>query len=74
MTQAPRIRSRLAASDSGELMSARTIGLRPARALAAKLARHPGRIEAKAVDLIPQPQAIAETPKLPADNRIEAAQ
>jgi exo-beta-1,3-glucanase (GH17 family)/cellulose synthase/poly-beta-1,6-N-acetylglucosamine synthase-like glycosyltransferase len=32
------------------------------------------RIEAKAADLLPQRQAIAETPKLPAENRIEAAQ
>jgi len=31
-------------------------------------------IEAKAADLLPQPQAAAEPPKLPADNRIEAAQ
>jgi exo-beta-1,3-glucanase (GH17 family)/cellulose synthase/poly-beta-1,6-N-acetylglucosamine synthase-like glycosyltransferase len=31
-------------------------------------------IEAKAADLLPQPQAIAEAPKLPAENRIEAAQ
>ncbi len=31
-------------------------------------------IEAKAADLLPQPQAIAEPPKLPAENRIEAAQ
>lgn len=31
-------------------------------------------IEAKAVDLLPQSTAIAETPKLPADNRVEAAQ
>jgi hypothetical protein len=30
-------------------------------------------IEAKAVDLIPQPNAIAEAPKLPAENSIEAA-
>ncbi len=31
-------------------------------------------IEAKAADLLPQPQAIAEAPELPAENRIEAAQ
>jgi hypothetical protein len=31
-------------------------------------------IEAKAADLLPQQTAIAEPPKLPAENRIEAAQ
>jgi len=31
-------------------------------------------IEAKAADLMPAPRAIAEPPKLPADNRVEAAQ
>ena len=31
-------------------------------------------IKAKAVDLLPQPKTIAEAPKLPAENRIEAAQ
>ena len=32
------------------------------------------RIEAKAVALLPRSQVMAEPPKLPADNRIEAAQ
>jgi cellulose synthase/poly-beta-1,6-N-acetylglucosamine synthase-like glycosyltransferase len=31
-------------------------------------------IEAKAADLLPQPKVMAEPPKLPADNRVEAAQ
>ena len=31
-------------------------------------------IEAKAADLLPQPKIVADQPKLPADNRIEAAQ
>jgi len=31
-------------------------------------------IEAKAVDLLPQPKVMAEPPKLPAENPVEAAQ